>query len=160
MNLGTPVLDLSSVLAALSSFGGVSGALTVLRQLFLDKLIGGLDSSQQNIVLRGVNVLLNFAAILGLSVFAFHMPLSGDLLTSTAVVVIGLAAPASHYLFVSTKAHTTNALNAPAGGSYPVYPPDGTDASAPSVVSANAVNTAPPSTVSVDPPSAVNTVAS
>src|SRR5262245_6848347 len=67
MNLNVPVLDLSGVIAMLAAMGGVMGLLSMLRLLFLDRLLSGLNGAQQNIVLRAVLVALNFGAIVGLA---------------------------------------------------------------------------------------------
>jgi len=104
MNPTTPVLDLSSVVAALASFGGVAGILSMLRILFLDRLIQSMDAASQNVVLRAVNVALNFGAILLLSL-AFGQTFGWPLVYSSILATVG-AATASHFVYSGTKALT------------------------------------------------------
>ena len=103
MNLN--LIDLTQAIAMLASFGGTSGALSFVRTLFLDQLLAGLSGTQQDYILRAVNYLLNFAAILGASLVT-HEALSPQLLLSVAVAAwgaFGLSHMAYH-LAVNTKA--------------------------------------------------------
>ena len=119
MNPHLTIIDLSSVVAMLMSFGGASGILSYLRGLGLDKLLSGLDATQRDYLLRGINFLLNFGLILGLSV----SPLFGQALDFTLLANVALAAAGA-----SGLGHLTfhMALNAKASAE-PAYPeiPDG-----------------------------------
>lgn len=101
MNLNVPVLDLSGVIAMLAAMGGVTGLLAMLRLLFLDRLIQSLDSSQQNIVLRTVLVVLNFGAIIGLAVL-MGATFDRSLITSAVLATLGASAGA-HLVFTGVK---------------------------------------------------------
>jgi hypothetical protein len=124
MDLHTPVVDLSSVVAALMSTGGVSGLLSVVRILFLDRLLSRFDSDSQDILLRAAVIALNFAAVLLLSL-AFGMPFGWPLLLSAVVAAGGIATPGSLLIHAGiTKVQARKPQDTPAGNVYPVYPPD------------------------------------
>ncbi len=80
--------NLQTVLTLLASMGGVAGLLAYLRKAGLDHLLSGLDATQQNAVLRGLLVLLNFGAVLG-GLLAQGSPMSGNLLLEAAKLTAG-----------------------------------------------------------------------
>lgn len=131
MNLGTPVLDLSNVVSALTSFGIAAAVLAGARILFLDDWLSGLSPAKQNVWLVIANIVLNFLLILGFSALLFGIPFGPDLLRGSVIATLGIAAPAGHFTYNGVKNLVATRLNAPADGSYPIYPPDGgVDASA------------------------------
>ena len=93
--------NLQIVLTLLASMGGVAGLLAYLRKLGLDHLLSGLDGAQQNAILRGLLILLNFGAILA-GLLAQGSPMSQSLLLQavqmTAAAVIG-----GHLLFTGLQ---------------------------------------------------------
>jgi hypothetical protein len=122
MNLNVPVLDLSGVISMLAAIGSVTGLLAVLRILFLDRLLSGLDSAQQNILLRAVLILLNFGAILGLAVLLGAL-FDRTLVTSVILATLGASA-GSHLVFTGVKATVAaQGIPAPAKVEAPVVAP-------------------------------------
>ncbi len=97
MNPSLGLIDLAPVLSMLGSFGSVTGLLSVLRTLFLDGWLCGLDAKQRDYALRIINYALNFLLILGGSL-AMHEPFGWRLLLSVAVVTWG-ASTLSHATF-------------------------------------------------------------
>lgn len=111
MNLGTPVLDLSNVVAMLSSFGIVTGVISGARILFLDDWLSRLSAPKQNVWLIIVNVLANFLLILGFSVLLFGVPFGPDLLRGSVLATLG-AATGSHFSYNGVKSLIAYRLNA------------------------------------------------
>ena len=93
--------NLQTILTLLASMGGVAGLLAYLRKAGLDRLLSGLDATQQNAILRGLLILLNFGAILA-GLLAQGNPMSQSLLLQavqmTAAAVIG-----GHLLFTGLQ---------------------------------------------------------
>jgi hypothetical protein len=101
MSLNTSVLDLSGVIAMLAAIGGVTGVLAVLRILFLDRLLSGFNAAQQNILLRAILILLNYAAVVGLALLLGATP-GRSLFFSAALATLGASA-GSHLVFTGIK---------------------------------------------------------
>ena len=99
--------NLQIVLTLLASMGGVAGLLAYVRKLGLDHLLSGLDGAQQNAILRGLLILLNFGAILA-GLLAQGNPMSQSLLLQavqmTAAAVIG-----GHLLFTGLQKSASQA---------------------------------------------------
>ena len=93
--------NLQIVLTLLASMGGVAGLLAYLRKLGLDHLLSGLDGAQQNAILRGLLVLLNFGAILA-GLLAQGSPMSQSLLLQ-AVQMTAAAVLGGHLLFTGLQ---------------------------------------------------------
>jgi len=122
MNPHLTIIDLSSVIAMLMSFGGASGLLSYLRGAGLDTLLSGLDATQRDYLLRGLNFLLNVGLILGLSVSPlFAQPLDFNLLVN--VLVAAAAASGLGHITFHMAVNAKNA-NANAEPSYPEIPAD------------------------------------
>ncbi len=104
MNPELGLIDLAPVLSMLGSFGSVTGALSFLRNLFLDRLLSCLDSIQRDYALRAISYLLNFVLILGGSLL-LHEPFGVRLLLSVAVTAWGAAtlSHATYHSSVNTK---------------------------------------------------------
>jgi len=81
--------------------GGVAGLLAYLRKAGLDHWLSGLDGTQQNAILRGLLVLLNYGAIL-LGLLAESQPMSGNLLLEAAKLTAG-AVLGGHLLFTGLQ---------------------------------------------------------
>jgi len=81
--------------------GGVAGLLAYLRKAGLDHLLSGLDATQQNAILRGLLILLNYGAILG-GLLAQSQPMSGNLLLEAAKLTAG-AVLGGHLLFTGLQ---------------------------------------------------------
>jgi|SRR5690348_15269711 len=114
--------QVNTALTLLASMGGVAGLLAYLRKAGLDRLLGGLDATQQNAVLRGLLVLFNYGAIL-LGLLADSQPMSGNLLLEAAKLTAG-AVVGGHLLFTGlqkTPAPTPAPDEIPVGG--PGIPP-------------------------------------
>ena len=92
---------MTTLLTLLAAMGGVSGLLAYLRKAGLDHLLSGLDATQQNAVLRGLLVLLNYGAILG-GLLAQSQPMSGNLLLEAAKLTAG-AVLGGHLLFTGLQ---------------------------------------------------------
>ena len=93
--------QLNTVLTLLASMGGVAGLLAYLRKAGLDHLLSGLDGTQQNAILRGLLILLNYGAIL-LGLLAQSQPMSGNLLLEAAKLTAG-AVIGGHLLFTGLQ---------------------------------------------------------
>ncbi len=105
MNASLPLVDLSSIVAMVSSAAVVSTLLSGARTLFLDALLRGLSSVQRDYILRILAGLLNFVAILVVALLAGHYALSLSLLLSVAyyaAVSFG-AGHLGYHLAVNTK---------------------------------------------------------
>ena len=93
--------NLQTILTLLASMGGVAGLLAYLRKAGLDHLLSGLDATQQNAILRGRLVLLNFGAILA-GLLAQGSPMSQSLLLQ-AVQMTAAAVLGGHLLFTGLQ---------------------------------------------------------
>ena len=120
------VIDLSSVVGMLVSFGGVSSLVSYLRVLFLDHVLSGLSGQQRDYTLRGLVFLLNIAAILGLSLVFFGQPMSTSLLVSVLFAAAGASGLGhmQYHLSVNTKASSGDPVYAeiPADAYPPLSP--------------------------------------
>jgi len=94
-------MNLQTILTLLASMGGVAGLLAYLRKAGLDHLLSGLDATQQNAILRGLLILLNYGAILG-GLLAQSQPMSGNLLLEAAKLTAG-AVLGGHLLFTGLQ---------------------------------------------------------
>lgn len=125
-------MNLQTILTLLASMGGVAGLLAYLRKAGLDHLLSGLDSTQQDAILRGLLVLLNFGAILG-GLVAQGSPMSGSLFIEAVKLTAG-AVLGGHLLFTGLQKPPVPAVDPaqpdeiPAGG--PGLPPTDTPAAA------------------------------
>ena len=93
--------NLQTILTLLASMGGVAGLLAYLRKAGLDRLLSGLDATQQNAILRGLLILLNFGAILA-GLLAQGNPMSQSLLLQ-AVQMTAAAVVGGHLLFTGLQ---------------------------------------------------------
>ena len=93
--------NLQTILTLLASMGGVAGLLAYVRKLGLDHLLSGLDGAQQNAILRGLLILLNFGAILA-GLVAQGSPMSQSLLLQ-AVQMTAAAVVGGHLLFTGLQ---------------------------------------------------------
>ena len=121
--------QINTALTLLASMGGVAGLLAYLRKVGLDHLLSGLDGTQQNAVLRGLLILLNFGAIL-LGLLAQSQPMNGNLLLEAAKLTAG-AVLGGHLLFTGlqkTPQPAPQPSEIPADGPGLPPPTDPTDA--------------------------------
>ena len=94
-------MNLQTILTLLASMGGVAGLLAYLRKAGLDHVLSGLDSTQQDAILRGLLILLNFGAVLG-GLLAQGAPMSGNLLLEAVKLTAG-AVLGGHLLFTGLQ---------------------------------------------------------
>ena len=119
------LIDLSGVVAIVASSGAVAAILQWLRDVALDRLTQAMPDAQRNAILRGLLVLLNFGAILGLALIMDNA-LSGALLLSAGLTAF-LGAAGSHVLY----SYVQKPAPVPAVTVFP--PPVAPDANAPIV---------------------------
>ena len=113
------LIDLSGVVAILASSGAVSAIMQWLRDVALDRLTQAMPDAQRNAILRGLLVVLNFGAILGLALVMGNA-LSGVLLVSAGLTAF-LGAAGSHALYTYVQKPQADATTAQT-------PPDGVSA--------------------------------
>jgi hypothetical protein len=106
MNTNLPnLIDLTPVLSILATLAGSSystmALLQWLRDAFLDRLTQAMPDTQRNAILRGLLVVLNFAAILGLALL-LRFPFTGNLVAS-AVLGALVSTGGAHLLYNKVK---------------------------------------------------------
>jgi hypothetical protein len=113
LNPALHTIDLSVAVSALTAFGGVTGVVAILRLVIVDRLISKLDASTQNIILRCLNAVVNFVAIVLISVVLYGIPFDASLLYSAALVTPG-AGLASHFLYAGLQLYLARRYGVPA----------------------------------------------